>query len=340
MNPHRTPATMTRRRMTPLAFAAVSALLGAASPAQAQAVAGTYPDKPVTLVTPFASGSGPDAVLRLVAEKLGKTWKQRVLIDNRPGGAGFIAIEAVKRAAPDGYTLLQLDSEHLAALPHLYKARGFDTLKTFDPVASLFRTPFMVAVATDSKWKNMADLVAAAKASPGKVTYGSWGVGSPGHLGGEQIEGLTGVTMQHVPYREVSQLFTSVGAGDVAWSFGSIPSSQGIYKAGKIRYIAVAAPKRVPQLPDVPTVAEAGGPAGLDVNSFVVLVAPKGLAAPIAARINADVAKAIDEPDVKARFDSFAFEPIHWSAQEIIRNTEAKSKIYGELVKRGNISLD
>ena len=146
--------------------------------------------------------------------------------------------------------------------------------------------------------------------------------------------------MQHVPYREVSQLYTSVGAGDVAWSFGSIPSSQGVYKAGKIRYLAVAAPKRVPQLPDVPTVAEAGGPAGLDVNSFVVLVAPKGLPAPVASKINADVAAAIDQPEVKTRFDSFAFEPIHWSPQEIVRNAEVKSKIYGELVRRGNISLD
>jgi tripartite-type tricarboxylate transporter receptor subunit TctC len=335
------PAAASHRTTRRAVAAAVALLLGApAAGAFAQGAVGGWPDKPVTLITPFAAGSGPDAVLRLVAEKLGRSWNQRVLIDNRPGGAGFIAIDAARRAAPDGYTLLQLDSEHLAALPHLYKAKGFDALKTFDPVASLFRTPFMVAVATDSKWKNMADLIAAAKAQPGKVSYGSWGVGSPGHLGGEQIELLAGVSMQHVPYREVSQLYTSVGAGDVSWSFGSIPSSQGVYKAGKIRYIAVAAPKRVPQLPDVPTVAEAGGPAGLDVNSFVVLVAPKGLPAPIAARISADVAKAVAEPDVKARFDGFAFEPIAWTPQEIVRNAETKSKVYAELVRRGNISLD
>jgi tripartite-type tricarboxylate transporter receptor subunit TctC len=299
-----------------------------------------FPNKPVTLVTAFAPGSGPDAVLRLVAEKLGRRWDQRVLVENRPGGGGFIAIDATRRAAADGYTLLELDSEHLAALPHLYKARGFETLKTFEPVAALFRTSFLVAVAADSKFKTMGDLLSAAKAQPDKLSFGSWGVGSPGHLGGEQVEVLTGTTMQHVPYREVSQLFTSVGAGDVDWSFGSIPSSQGAYKAGKLRYLAVAAPKRLPQMPEVPTVGEAGGPAGLEVNSFVVLVAPRGLPAAVRARINADVQQALAEPDVKARFDTFAFENIGWSPDEIERQAAAKSRTYAELVRRKNISLE
>jgi tripartite-type tricarboxylate transporter receptor subunit TctC len=299
-----------------------------------------FPNKPVTLISAFAPGSGPDAVLRLVADKLGKAWDQRVLVENRPGGGGFIAIDAAKRAAPDGYTLLQLDSEHLAALPHLYKARNFETLKTFEPVVSLFRTPFMVAVATDSKWKSMGDLIAAAKAEPGKISFGSWGVGSPGHLGGEQLEMNTGIEMQHVPYREVSQLYTSVATGEPAWSFASIPSSQGVYKAGKLRYLAVAAPKRIPQLPDVPTVAESGGPASLDVNSFVVLVAPRGLPEAVRAKINADVRKALAEPEIKARFETFAFEVMPWSPQDIEAQAAIKSRIYADLVKRKSISLE
>jgi tripartite-type tricarboxylate transporter receptor subunit TctC len=309
-------------------------------PVAAQAPAADFPSKPVTIVTPFAAGSGPDAVLRLVSDKLGRLWNQRVLVDNKPGGGGFIAIEQARRAAPDGYTLLQLDSEHIAALPHLYKSRNFVTLQHFDPVASLFRTPFFVAVPTDSKWKTMGDLVAAAKAQPGQISYGSWGVGSPGHLGAQQLESLTGTHMQHVPYREVSQLFANVGSGEVAWSFASLPSSQGIYKAGKLRYIAIAAPRRIPQMPDVPTMAESGGPAGLEVNSFVSLLTPKGVPAAIRARINADVAKVIADPEIRARFDTFAFEPLAWSPEEIERNAETKSKIYGELVRRGNISLE
>ncbi len=299
-----------------------------------------FPAKPVTVVTAFAPGSGPDAVLRLVADKLGKTWNQRVLVENKPGGGGFIAIDHARRAAPDGYTLLQLDSEHLAALPHLYKARGFETLKTFEPAAALFRTPFMVSVPSTSKWKSMGDLVAAAKAEPGRMTFGSWGIGSPGHLGAEQLEMMTGTSMQHVPFKEVSQLYTSVASGDIGWSFASIPSSQGVFKAGKLRYLAIAAARRIPQLPDVPTVAESGGPAGLEVNSFVVLVAPRGLPPAVRDKINADVQKAVAEPDIKARFETFAFETIGWSPLEIERQTQAKSAIYADLVKRKNISLE
>ena len=308
--------------------------------ASALAQGSDYPTKPVNIITPFAAGSGPDAVLRMVSEKLGRLWNQRVTIDNKPGGGGFIAIDQARRAAPDGYTLLQLDSEHVAALPHLYKSRNFVTLQHFDPVAPLFRTPFFVAVSSDSKWKNMADLIADARAQPDKIVYGSWGVGSPGHLGGQQLDALTGVRMQHAPYREVSQLFTNVATGDVPWSFASIPSSQGIYKTGKLRYLAVAAARRVPQMPDVPTMAEAGGPAELEVNSFVSLLTPKGVPAALQARINADVAKVIADPEIRARFDTFAFEPLAWSPQEIARQAEIKSKVYGELVRRGNISLE
>ena len=313
--------------------------LGLASQAQAQTAA-TFPNKPVNITTAFAAGSGPDAVLRQVSEKLSKFWGQPVLISNKPGGGGFIAIEATRRLPADGYNLLQLDSEHLAALPHLYKSKGFVTLQNYDPVAPLFRTPFLVAVSTDSPWKNMKDLLASAKAEPNKVSFGSWGVGSPGHLGGEEIELLTGVEMTHVAFREVSQLFTSVGAGDVQWSFASIPSSAGVFKAGKLRYIAVAAAKRLSQMPEVPTMGEAGGPNGLEVNSFVSLLSPKGIAKDVQEKIHADVLKVLADPEVKARYNTFAFETITWSADDIRKNAEIKSKVYEKLVARKNISLE
>ena len=172
------------------------------------------------------------------------------------------------------------------------------------------------------------------------MSYGSWGVGSPGHLGGTLLEMQTGIDMQHIPYREVSQLFMSVGAGDVNWSLGTLPSSSGAYKAGKLRYIAVASNKRLPQVPEVPTAAEAGGPKDFDVNAFVVLVSPKGLPPAVRAKINADVAKVLTDAEVKTRFDTFAFEPIAWSPEEIGRNAEAKSKVYEQLVKKANISLE
>jgi tripartite-type tricarboxylate transporter receptor subunit TctC len=154
------------------------------------------------------------------------------------------------------------------------------------------------------------------------------------------VEARSYVQMLHAPYKEVSRLYTSVANGDVAWSFASIPSSQGVYKAGKLRYLAVAAPKRIPQLPEVPTVAEAGGPAGLDVNSFVSLLSPKGVPAAVRARIHADVLKVLAEPEVRERFNSFAFEPLNWSVEEILKNAETKSQQYQALIKKANISLD
>ena len=158
-------------------------ICGLAMTAQAQ----NFPNKPVTITTAFAAGSGPDAVLRQVADKPSKLWNQPVWVNNKPGGGGFIAMDSVQRLPADGYNLLQLDSEHLAAVPHLYKSKNFVTLNTFDPVATLFRTPFFIAVSADSKWQNVKDLIAEAKANSGKVSFGSWGIGSPGHLGGEEV---------------------------------------------------------------------------------------------------------------------------------------------------------
>ena len=327
------------KRKTFLAVALIGAAAAAHLPAQAQSAV-DFPNKPVTLFTAFAPGSGPDATLRLVADKLGRLWNQRVMVENRPGGGGFIAMEAARRTAADGYTLLQLDSDHLGAVPHLYKQRGAAAVGAFEPVASIFRTTFLVAVGTDSKWKTMTDLIAAARAEPGRVNYGSWGVGSPGHLGGEWLDYLTGSKMTHVPYREVSQLFTSVANGDPSWSFASLPSSQGIYKSGKIRYLAVAAPKRIAQMPDVPTVAEAGGPAELDVNSFVSLLSPKGVDAALRDKIRSDVVAVLQDPQVKEKFSTFAFQPMSFTVPEMQQFAKKKSEQYKLLIEKAQISLD
>jgi tripartite-type tricarboxylate transporter receptor subunit TctC len=314
------------------------ALALGASPAQAQNA--EYPTRPVTVITPFPSGAGPDTVLRIVMDKVSKQWGQPIIVDNRPGAAGFIAIDAAKRAAPDGYTLLQLDSEHMSALPLLYKSKNFAPFQQFEPIGTLFNTPFFVAVPTDSKWQNMRDLIQAAKAAPGKINYGSWGVGSPGHLGALQLEVLTGIQMQHVPFKEISQLYANVGAGELNWAFGTIASSQGIYRSGKLRYIAIAAPKRVPQFPNVPTVGEAGGPPESNVSGFVVVLGPKGLPGPVGEKVGASIAKALTDPEIRSRLDGFVFEPITWTPAEVKRQVETRSVLYDQLIKRGNISLD
>ena len=315
-----------------------SAALTCAAPAAVDAQ--TFPTKPVRIITPFAAGSGPDSVLRVVGEKLTKVWGQQVIVENRPGGNGFIAIEAAKKAAPDGYTLVQMDDTHLALQPHLYKKIPYDVTKDFDPVGTLFRTYFFVVVPSTSSWKNMTDLIGAAKAKPGDVTYGSWFVGSPGHIGAAMLEAASGTQMNHIPFKEASQLYSAVGSGDVAWAFGSAASSGAMYRAGKVRYIAIAAPKRVAGFESIPTVAEAGGPAGFEVKAWVALFAPHGTPPAVIAKINQDLGKALAEPDVKERFAGFGFEPYAAPPTEITQNIAADSKRYGEIVKRAKISID
>ncbi|MDQ4059889.1 MAG: tripartite tricarboxylate transporter substrate binding protein [Pseudomonadota bacterium] len=309
-------------------------LFAEAAPAQ------QYPTKPVKIITPFAAGSGPDSVLRVVGEKLTRAWGQQVIVENRPGGNGFIAIEAAKKAAPDGYTLVQMDDTHLALQPHLYKNIPYDVNKDFDPVGTLFRVYFFVVVPANSNWKTMKDLVDAAKAKPGEVTYGSWFIGSPGHLGGAMLEAATGTQMNHIPFKETSQLYVAVGNNDVNWAFGSAASAGAMYRAGKVKFMAVAAPQRVAGYPDVPTVAEMGGPADLEVKAWVALFAPRGTPAPIIEKINQDLRKALSEPDVRERFTTFGFEPYASAPGDIKKEMEADSRRYGDIVKRAKISID
>ncbi|AFK63742.1 hypothetical protein TKWG_19760 [Advenella kashmirensis WT001] len=325
-----------RKRRTLMAAALAISCLTSTAWGQAS----DYPQKTVTLYTAFSIGSGPDVVLRILSQELGKKWKQPVVVENRPGGGGFIALEAVSKRAPDGYSLLQLDSEHISALPHLYKARHYFPLEKFDLVAPLFYTPFMIAVSEKSPWKNLTELIAAAKKSPDSVTYGSWFVGSPGHLGGQWLDSLTNTKMLHIPYKEVSQLYTAVANAEVDWAFGTIPSTRPVYDSGKLRYLAIAAPERHTLYPNVPTVAEAGGPGELDVNSIVSLVAPKGIPVEIRDKIHADIAEVLRDPEVRKRFDSFAFEPLSWTLTQLRERLDQKSATYKDLIDSANISLD
>ena len=325
--------------MKPSKVLLVSAALAAAALVQA-AAAQQFPTKPVRVITPFPAGSGPDSVLRLVGDKLSKAWGQQLIVENRPGANGFIAIEAAKKAAPDGYTLVQMDDAHMAVQPLLYKQLPYDIAKDFDPVATLFRTYFFVVTPADSSWKSMADLVSAAKAKRGELTYGSWFIGSPGHLGAALLEGATETQMTHVPFKEMTQLYAAVGNNDVAWAFGSAASAGPMYRAKKVKFLAVAAPRRIAGFPDVPTVAEAGGPANFDVKAWVALLAPRGTPKAMIAKINADVAKALSEPDVRERLAGFAFEPFSSSPEEIAKAIDADSRRYAEVIKRAKISLD
>src|SRR5258706_2262813 len=268
---------------------AIALVAAAITPAAAQ----TFPTKPVRAVLPYSAGSGPDAVVRQIGEMLSRDWGRQVLVDNKPGGNSWIAAGEVKRAPADGYTLFAVDATPMTLQPHLYKQMPFDPSKDFDPVAALYSTNFFIVVAADSPWKNVTELLAAAKAKNGLLPYGTWGIGSVAHVGTAMLEGTTGVKMTHVPFKELPQLYTSVATGDVDWAFGTAATVGPLYRAKKVKLLAYAGPKRTAGYTDVPTVAEARGPAGFELRTWVALFAPKGPPVPTIARINAGVAKAL-----------------------------------------------
>jgi len=310
--------------------------LALAAPAWAQ----PFPAKPVKTVLPYSAGSGPDTVMRLVGEKLTRSWGQQLIVENRPGANGWLAIDTVKKSPADGYTLLQLDDTHMALQQHIYSKLPHDLVKDFEPVAPLYRTYFFVVVPANSEWKGVGDLVAAAKAKPGTLSYGSWGIGSVGHVGTAMLEAATATQMSHVPFKEVTQVYSAVANGDVAWAFGTPATAGPMYRAKKVKFLALAAPKRLAEYADIPTVGEAGGPADFEVKTWVGLLAPRGTPKPIIERINADVAKALAEPDVRERLAAVGFEPYATAPEEVANAIAAGSRKYAGVVKRAKISLD
>jgi tripartite-type tricarboxylate transporter receptor subunit TctC len=299
-----------------------------------------FPTKPVRIITPFPVGSGPEGVLRLVADKLSRTWGKPVVVENKPGGNGFIAIDAFKRGATDGHDLIQLDSVHLSAYPHLFKKLPYDPKLDLDPLVPIFKTYFFVTVAANSPYKSVADIIADAKAHPGQLNYGSWSVGNPVHLGSALFESVTGTHMQHVVYKETTMLYSGVANGELSFALGTNATAGPMYRAGKVRYLAVAAPRRVTGFADVPTIRESGGPAGFEVSGSTIIAAPRGLPASVTDKIQRDIEKALAEPDVREKFVSFAYEPFTLSREQLNAYIQAESVRYGSIIKKTQISLD
>jgi tripartite-type tricarboxylate transporter receptor subunit TctC len=304
------------------------------------AAAQSFPTKAIRIITPFSAGSGPDAALRIVAEKLAQNFGQPVLVDNRPGANGALALGAAKQATADGYTLVQVDDTHLALQPLLYRNLSYDAVKDFVPVASLFRTYFFVVVGMQSQWASVGDLLSAARARPGELSYGSWFVGSPGHLGAALLESSSHTTMNHVPFKDMAQLFNAVANGEIAWSFGTAASSGALYRAGKLRYLAVTAPRRLANFRAVPTMAESGAPAQFELQAWVALLAPRGTPAPVLERLRQAISGAIADAGVRARFSDLSFEPYSASVAEIDKQIDSDARRYRDIVTRAKISVE
>ena len=321
------------------------ALLGAGLAACALATtfgaaAQTFPGKPVRIITPFPVGGGPDGVARLVADKVSRAWGQGVIVENRPGGNGFIAIDAWKRGAKDGTDILILDNVHLAAYPSLFKKLPYDVAKDFDVLLPAFKTHFFFTVGTGSKYKTVGDIVADAKANPGKLNYGSWSIGNPVHLGSELFESATGTQMEHIIYKETTQLYTAVATGELAFALGSAATAGPLQRGGKLRFLAWTAPKRSVDFPDVPTVGESGGPKDFTVTGWIAFAVPPGLPAAVTDKIKADVEKALAEPDVQEKFKSFGYEAFPTTRPQFAQFIKDETQRFGDVIKKANVSLD
>jgi len=314
--------------------AALACLMAAGAQAQ------TYPDKPVRIILPFPTGTGPDTVMRLVGERLAKMWGQQVIVDNRPGANGWLAMEAAKRAAPDGYTLLQADAPPMTVAPYLWKKLPYDPAKDFEPVAGLYRTFYFVTVAADSKWNSVADLIAAAKAAPDRLTYGSSGNGGNLHLGGAMMAKATGTKMTHIPFKETPQVYTSMSTGDISWAVGTASTTKPLLQANKVKYLAITSRKRSPLFPNVPTVPESGGPANYELQTWVALYAPTGVPKTIIDKVNADVGRVLQDPQVVAYLNGVGFETMVHTPAEMNEVARKDSAMFKDLVKDLNIQLD
>jgi tripartite-type tricarboxylate transporter receptor subunit TctC len=319
----------------PLRLAASAALALCAVAALAQ----SFPSKPVRITAPYSAGAAPAVVARTIAEKLAKAWGQPVIVDAKPGASGFIAIEQVKAAAADGHDLLVVASSHMAINQSLYKKLPYDPEKDFVPVAMLYHTPFFLAVATSGPYKDDASLIAAAKAKPGSVSYGSSYVGSPSHLGSAEFEFVTGTKMIHAPFKDQSQMYVGIANGDIGWAFTSLGSALPLLQAGRIRLIAIAAPERAKNLPEVPTLVEAGGPP-MTVGAWLAIVAPRGTPPEVVAKINADVNRVLSDPDVVQQLKTFGFEATPQTPAELGAEFRSDAKKFAEIVKRTGATAD
>jgi tripartite-type tricarboxylate transporter receptor subunit TctC len=305
----------------------------------AAAHAQQYPTKVVKMVAPYSAGAGPAVFMRVIADRLSKTWGRQVIVDARPGASGFIAIEAVKSAAADGHELLVVSNAHVAINPALYRKLPYDPQADFAPVGMIYHTPFFVTVKTGGRFPTVPALIAAAKAGPGKLTYGAPYVGSPAHLGGADFAYRTGTTMLLVPFKDQSQMYVSIANGELDWALSTLASAAPLMKAGRLSLLAIASSRRSASAPDIPTAREAGGPE-LEMDSWLALLAPRGTPDAVVRRINADMNAQLAAPEVLERMKVLGFEPAPGTPEQLAEAIRADTKTYAELVRLTGATAD
>ena len=322
-----------RRLLTLAGAAALGAL---ASP---YAYAQAWPGKPITLIAPYPPGGGVDTVARLIGERLAARLGQPVNVDNKPGAGATLGATALARSAPDGYTLMLGSIVDYAIAPHLHKALAFDQQRDFIPVLEAGFGTVALVVNADLPVRNMAELIALAKAKPGELSYASTGVGGLQHLNAEMFKQMTGIDLLHVPYKGTAQLLPDLIAGRIPLAIDSIPAHLPHIKTGKTRALAVASRTRSPVLPDVPTMAEAGLP-GYETATNYALFVPTKTPADIVARLNRETNAVLQMPEVVDKLTSLGIVVTGGSTEAAVARTATEVAKWAGVIRKGNLQLN
>ena len=313
------------------------ALLLAASLAPAACAQGKYPEKPITFVVPFAAGSATDQLARALGNSVTEQTKQTVVVENKAGASGMPAAQQVARSAADGYTVLITTNTTHAANEHLYKKMPYDPVKDFMPVTGLGKGGQVMVVNVNSPYKSVADVVAAAKQSPGKLTFGSGS--SSSRMAGEMLKQLAGVDILHVPYKSNPLGITDLLGGQIDLMITDTSTGVPQVKAGKLRALGYSTQKRSVQLPDVPTIDEAGVK-GYDMGYWFAAYVPAGTPAPVVARLNELLQTAVKGPAAKTFFDTAGSEPWTTTPDELARFQAAETQKWGKVIKAAGIEAE
>lgn len=324
-----------RRNMLRLAT-----LLAAGSLASSMAFAQAgYPSKPIRLVVPFPAGGGTDLTARAVAQKLTDSLKWTIVVDNRPGAGGNLGVDAVAKAAPDGYTLVLGQTSNLAINATLYPKLPYDPLKDLVPVVLVSSSPIVLAVSVQSPFKSFADVVAAAKNKPKAVTMGYAGNGTVSHLASELAQKASGIELQHVPYKGAAQAMTDLISGQIDVYMGTVATLIGHVRNQKLRPIAVTSPQRSSQLPNVPTLAESGYP-GFDASTWFGILAPAGTPAAIVQTLNTEVNKVLRDPAVASKLRTDGGDVLGGTSAQFAELLKSDVPRWGKVVKDSGATID
>ena len=311
--------------------AVLMALIAAVSAGAAPAAAQTYPSRPITLVVPFPPGGSATIIARIIADKMSEGLGQQIVVDNRGGAGGSIAARQVAKSAPDGATLLLAFTGTLAVSPLIFANVGYDPRKDFAGIGLIGMAPSVLAVHPSVPARSVADLVGIAKAEPGKIQYGSPGIGTTNHLAGELLAAMTGIKITHIPYKGTGPAITDLLGGHIAMMFAPIPAAHGNVSAGALRALGVTSLKRSSLWPDIPTVAETGLP-GFEVVQRSTLLAPAGTPRTIIERLNKELNAVLATDEVRRRLAVEGGEPVPGAPEEYAADIDREEMRWSKLV--------